>query len=183
MVCATPFDDDDLDPIPKQPSTHSPAWRPACGPATAAPHKARQPHLLRTVWINCHNVLDASLLFGGYKQSGWGRERGRKYFTTTRRSRRSPRRCGKGPDGGVPVGVGQARRPPRPGAPRHHRRAMSDEPSDFELRPGEVISPAAAHRCRCVASSAPSARRGTTWRIPPARQPDALVCSIVIDER
>jgi phenylacetaldehyde dehydrogenase len=29
-----------------------------------------------TVWINCYNVYDASLPFGGYKQSGWGREMG-----------------------------------------------------------------------------------------------------------
>jgi hypothetical protein len=29
-----------------------------------------------TVWINCYNVFDASLPFGGYKQSGWGREIG-----------------------------------------------------------------------------------------------------------
>ncbi len=29
-----------------------------------------------TVWINCHNIFDASLPFGGYKQSGWGREMG-----------------------------------------------------------------------------------------------------------
>jgi len=30
-----------------------------------------------TVWINCYNVFDAALPFGGYKQSGWGREMGR----------------------------------------------------------------------------------------------------------
>jgi phenylacetaldehyde dehydrogenase len=29
-----------------------------------------------TVWINCWNVFDASMPFGGYKQSGWGREMG-----------------------------------------------------------------------------------------------------------
>ncbi len=29
-----------------------------------------------TVWINCHNVFDAALPFGGYKESGWGREMG-----------------------------------------------------------------------------------------------------------
>jgi len=29
-----------------------------------------------SVWINCYNVFDASLPFGGYKQSGWGREMG-----------------------------------------------------------------------------------------------------------
>ncbi|MCA9507358.1 MAG: aldehyde dehydrogenase family protein [Myxococcales bacterium] len=29
-----------------------------------------------TVWVNCYNVFDANLPFGGYKQSGWGREMG-----------------------------------------------------------------------------------------------------------
>ncbi len=29
-----------------------------------------------TVWINCYHVFDAALPFGGYKQSGWGREMG-----------------------------------------------------------------------------------------------------------
>ncbi|GAA5506726.1 aldehyde dehydrogenase family protein [Novipirellula caenicola] len=29
-----------------------------------------------SVWINCYSVFDAALPFGGYKQSGWGREMG-----------------------------------------------------------------------------------------------------------
>ena len=29
-----------------------------------------------TVWVNCYNVFDSALPFGGYKQSGWGREMG-----------------------------------------------------------------------------------------------------------
>ena len=29
-----------------------------------------------TVWINCYGVLDSAMPFGGYKQSGWGREMG-----------------------------------------------------------------------------------------------------------
>ncbi|MEW6642891.1 MAG: aldehyde dehydrogenase family protein [Pseudomonadota bacterium] len=30
-----------------------------------------------TVWVNCHNLIDPALPFGGYKQSGLGREMGR----------------------------------------------------------------------------------------------------------
>ncbi len=30
-----------------------------------------------TIWVNSHNVLDPGLPFGGYKQSGIGREMGR----------------------------------------------------------------------------------------------------------
>ena len=30
-----------------------------------------------TVWINCYNVFDAGSAFGGYKESGYGRELGR----------------------------------------------------------------------------------------------------------
>lgn len=29
------------------------------------------------VWINCHGIPDMAVPFGGYKQSGWGRENGR----------------------------------------------------------------------------------------------------------
>ncbi len=29
-----------------------------------------------TIWVNCYNIFDAALPFGGYKQSGWGREMG-----------------------------------------------------------------------------------------------------------
>ncbi len=30
-----------------------------------------------TVWVNCHAMIDVALPFGGYKQSGFGREQGR----------------------------------------------------------------------------------------------------------
>ena len=40
-----------------------------------------------TVWVNCYNVFDAALPFGGYKQSGWGREMGHEvleHYTETK---------------------------------------------------------------------------------------------------
>ncbi|HYG90065.1 MAG TPA: aldehyde dehydrogenase family protein [Azospirillum sp.] len=30
-----------------------------------------------TVWVNCHSVVDSAMPFGGFKQSGWGRELGK----------------------------------------------------------------------------------------------------------
>jgi phenylacetaldehyde dehydrogenase len=31
-----------------------------------------------TIWVNCYNLTDPASPFGGYKQSGWGREMGRR---------------------------------------------------------------------------------------------------------
>jgi phenylacetaldehyde dehydrogenase len=42
----------------------------------AKAHKIAAQLRAGTVWINCYNVFDAALPFGGYKQSGWGREMG-----------------------------------------------------------------------------------------------------------
>ena len=42
-----------------------------------------------TTWINCYNIFDAALPFGGYKESGWGREMGREVldlYTQTKSS-------------------------------------------------------------------------------------------------
>jgi phenylacetaldehyde dehydrogenase len=40
-------------------------------------HRIAQQLRAGTIWINCYNVFDAAMPFGGYKQSGWGREMGR----------------------------------------------------------------------------------------------------------
>jgi phenylacetaldehyde dehydrogenase len=40
-------------------------------------HKVAAALRAGTVWVNCHNVFDAAAPFGGYKQSGYGREMGR----------------------------------------------------------------------------------------------------------
>ena len=47
VVCATPFDDDDLDGSPSRPTTRSMAWPPACGREWRHGAQAGQPHPLR----------------------------------------------------------------------------------------------------------------------------------------
>jgi len=42
----------------------------------AKAHRTAKALRAGTVWINCYNVFDAALPFGGYKESGWGREMG-----------------------------------------------------------------------------------------------------------
>ena len=77
VVCAEPFDDADLERIAKK--ANDTIYGLAASIWTKDISKAhRLASLIRsgTVWINCHNVFDASLPFGGYKQSGWGREMG-----------------------------------------------------------------------------------------------------------
>lgn len=39
-------------------------------------HKVASQFQAGTVWVNCYQVFDAALPFGGYKESGWGREMG-----------------------------------------------------------------------------------------------------------
>ena len=39
-------------------------------------HRAAKLIRAGTVWVNCYGILDKSMPFGGFKQSGWGREAG-----------------------------------------------------------------------------------------------------------
>ena len=77
VVCAIPFKGDDLDRLVAA------ANRGEYGLAAAVwtrdiskAHRVAEKLRAGTVWINCYNVFDAALPFGGYKQSGWGREMG-----------------------------------------------------------------------------------------------------------
>ncbi len=81
VVCAQPFDDDDIDRIAKEANDTiyglaASVWTRDGGLAHKMAHRIRS----GTVWINCHNVFDSALPFGGYKQSGWGREMGIEVF-------------------------------------------------------------------------------------------------------
>jgi len=40
-------------------------------------HRAAAALKAGTVWVNCYNLIDPATPFGGFKQSGWGREHGR----------------------------------------------------------------------------------------------------------
>jgi phenylacetaldehyde dehydrogenase len=75
VVTAMPFDDlDDL--IARANDTvyglGAGVWTKDIGKA----HKVAAGIRAGTVWVNCYNVFDAAMPFGGYKQSGWGREMG-----------------------------------------------------------------------------------------------------------
>ncbi len=77
VVCAVPFNDDDIERIIKRANDSiyglaASVWTQNLSLA----HKVARGIRAGTVWVNCHNVFDASLPFGGYKQSGWGREMG-----------------------------------------------------------------------------------------------------------
>jgi phenylacetaldehyde dehydrogenase len=77
VVCAAPITDADLEDIARRANetTYGLAasvWTRDISKANKLAKRIRA----GTVWINCHNVFDASLPFGGYKESGWGREMG-----------------------------------------------------------------------------------------------------------
>jgi phenylacetaldehyde dehydrogenase len=77
VVCAIPFDDDDLDRIARTANDTSyglaaSIWTRDIGIA----HKLAKRIKAGSVWINTHNFGDPALPFGGFKQSGWGREMG-----------------------------------------------------------------------------------------------------------
>ncbi len=42
----------------------------------ATAHRVADAIKAGTVWVNCYGVFDAAMPFGGYKESGWGREMG-----------------------------------------------------------------------------------------------------------
>jgi phenylacetaldehyde dehydrogenase len=77
VVCAIRYNDDDLERIARNGNATeyglaASIWTRDIGVA----HKLARKLKAGTVWINVHNFNDVALPFGGYKQSGWGREMG-----------------------------------------------------------------------------------------------------------
>ena len=79
VVCAIPFDELDEVATAMNQTAYGLAgaiWTKDVGKA----HRLARAMKAGTVWINCYNIFDATLPFGGYKQSGWGREMGEEVF-------------------------------------------------------------------------------------------------------
>jgi aldehyde dehydrogenase (NAD+) len=76
VVAAIPFSQSDLGPIAEANRTSyglaSGIWTKDISKA----HKLAKQIKAGTVWVNCYNAFDTAIPFGGYKQSGWGRELG-----------------------------------------------------------------------------------------------------------
>ena len=77
VIAAMPYDDDDLDRIAAIANDSdfglaASVWSRDISKALKLAGKIKS----GTVWVNSHNVYDAALPFGGFKQSGWGREMG-----------------------------------------------------------------------------------------------------------
>jgi phenylacetaldehyde dehydrogenase len=78
VLCAMPFDDDDLSTIAGMANDteyglFAGIWTQDIGKA----HRLAARIRAGSVSVNAHMVNDPALPFGGFKQSGWGRERGR----------------------------------------------------------------------------------------------------------
>ena len=74
VLCAMPFDTDDLDEIAAMANDTdfglaSRVWT----RDLATAHRMAKKIKAGNVWINIHNCFDPALPMGGYKQSGWGR--------------------------------------------------------------------------------------------------------------
>lgn len=76
VVTAIPFDREDAVTALSNDNAYGLAaavWTKDVSKAHALASKLRA----GTVWVNCYNIFDAALPFGGYKESGWGREMGK----------------------------------------------------------------------------------------------------------
>ena len=81
VLCMSSFSDDDLDAIAADANDTefglgASIWTRDLGIA----HKLARRIKAGTVWVNSHNVGDPALPFGGFRSSGWGREKGREGY-------------------------------------------------------------------------------------------------------
>ncbi len=76
VVCAMPYSDDE-EVVKLANDTRYGLAASVWTSSLSSAHKLSSAIQAGTVWVNCHNVFDANLPFGGAKQSGIGRELGK----------------------------------------------------------------------------------------------------------
>jgi phenylacetaldehyde dehydrogenase len=77
VLCAMPFGDDDFDSVIRE--ANNSVYGLAASIFTrdvSRAHKVAKRLKAGTIGVNTHHVVDVALPFGGFKQSGWGREMG-----------------------------------------------------------------------------------------------------------
>lgn len=75
VVVAQAFDDSELDKLAAEANDTEYGLAASLWTQNASvAHKMAKRIKAGTIWLNCHHVFDPVLPFGGYKQSGWGRE-------------------------------------------------------------------------------------------------------------
>ena len=75
VVCAIPFDSQEEIIAPANETNYGLAAGVFTNDLSKA-HRTAKRLRAGTVWINTYHVFDAAMPFGGYKESGWGREMG-----------------------------------------------------------------------------------------------------------
>ncbi len=75
VVSILPFDDTD-EVIRRANDTRYGLTAGVWTESIATAHKMANALRVGKVWVNCYGVFDAAMPFGGYKESGWGREMG-----------------------------------------------------------------------------------------------------------